>query len=101
MAVINLRTTIDAPIERVFDLARSIDAHQDSTKKTHERAVSGKTSGLIGLNEEVTWKARHFGVWQCLTVRITEFNRPSHFQDIMVKGAFAKMKHDHHFQDGQ
>jgi hypothetical protein len=55
MPVIELSTVIRAPRERVFDLARSIDAHQDSTGGTGERAVAGVTKGLIGMNEEVTW----------------------------------------------
>ena len=40
MPVITLTTVIGAPRERVFDLARSIDAHQDSTGNTEERAVA-------------------------------------------------------------
>jgi len=55
MLVIRLWTPIAAPSERVFDLARSIDAHQDSAGGTQERAVAGVTRGLIGLGEEVTW----------------------------------------------
>jgi ligand-binding SRPBCC domain-containing protein len=97
MPLIELSTVICAPQERVFDLARSIDAHQDSTEGTNERAVAGVTSGLIGLNDEVTWEARHFGVQQRLSVRITAFNRPQHFQDIMTAGAFKRMTHDHEF----
>jgi len=97
MPVIQLSTLISAPRERVFDLARSIDAHQDSTEGTSERAIAGVTRGLIGLNDEVTWEARHLGLKQRLTVRVTEFNRPQHFQDIMVAGAFKSMKHDHEF----
>ena len=97
MPVIEITTLISAPRERVFDLARSIDAHQDSTEGTSERAISGVTSGLIGLNDEVTWEARHLGLRQHLTVRVTAFNRPQHFQDIMVAGAFKSMKHDHEF----
>ena len=99
MPVINLTTVINAPRERVFDLARSIDAHRDSTGGTQERAVAGVTKGLIGLNEEVTWQARHLGVRQRLTVRITAFDRPNHFQDIMVKGALKRMTHDHAFAE--
>ena len=99
MAVIELSTVIRAPRERVFDLARSIDAHQDSTGGTDERAVAGVTKGLIGLNEEVTWEARHFGVRQRLTVRVTAFDRPTHFRDIMIAGAFKSMAHDHTFAD--
>jgi len=97
MPVIELSTLISAPRERVFDLARSIDAHQDSTDGTQERAIAGVTGGLIGFNEELTWEARHLGLRQRLTVRVTEFNRPHHFQDIMVAGAFKSMKHDHEF----
>ena len=97
MLVIRLHTTIAAPPERVFDLARSIDAHQQSAEGTQERAIAGVTRGLIGMGDEVTWEARHFGIKQRLTVRITEFDRPFRFQDIMVSGAFKSMKHDHEF----
>jgi ligand-binding SRPBCC domain-containing protein len=83
----------------VFDLARSIDAHQDSTGGTEERAVAGVMKGLIGMNGEVTWEARHFGVRQRLTVRVTEFDRPRHFLDIMISGAFKSMAHDHTFTE--
>lgn len=98
MTVITLETAIDAPRERVFDLARSIDAHQDTTAATGEKAIAGVTSGLLGPNEEVTWQARHFGVVQKLRVKMTRFERPSHFQDVMVQGAFRSMTHDHSFE---
>ena len=81
----------------MFDLSRSIDAHQESAVGTRERAVAGKTKGLIGLGEEVTWEARHFGFRQRLTVRITAMERPLRFQDCMVRGAFRTMRHDHEF----
>jgi ligand-binding SRPBCC domain-containing protein len=97
MPTIRLSTAIAAPRERVFDLARSIDAHQQSAAGTQERAVAGVTRGLITLGDEVTWEARHFGIKQRLTVRVTEFERPARFQDVMVSGAFKSMKHDHQF----
>ncbi|MEO6654611.1 MAG: hypothetical protein ABIO36_00865 [Pyrinomonadaceae bacterium] len=62
MPVINLETKINAPIERVFDLARSLDLHQRSMVHTQERAVGGVISGLIDLGQTVTWKAIHFGI---------------------------------------
>ena len=83
----------------MFDLARSIDAHVDSTTGTGERAIAGVTTGLIGLNEEVTWEARHLGVRQKLTSRITTFDRPNQFTDSMVRGAFKRMRHLHEFFD--
>jgi ligand-binding SRPBCC domain-containing protein len=98
MPTIELSTYIAAPIERVFDLARSIDLHTDSTSSSGERAVAGVTSGLIGPGQEVTWRARHFGVWQSLTVRVTVFERPTHFADAMLRGAFRSMEHHHYFE---
>ena len=97
MALVELSTQISAPIERVFDLARSIDLHTVSASQTDEKAVAGVTSGLIGLNDEVTWRARHFFIWQELTVRVTAYDRAVHFQDMMIRGAFSRMVHDHYF----
>jgi len=99
MPIVEISTVIRAPRERVFDLARSIDAHQDSTGGTSERAVAGVMKGLVGRDGEVTWEAQHFGVRQRLTVRVTQFNRPNHFQDVMISGAFKSMVHDHEFAD--
>ena len=97
MTTIELRTFVAAPPERVFDLSRSIDLHLHSLAHTGEEAVAGRTSGLIGLGETVTWRARHLGVRQRLTVRITGYDRPRWFRDELVRGAFATMVHDHHF----
>ena len=97
MPVVTVTTKILAPIELCFDLARSIDLHVESTKQTRERAVAGVITGLIGLNEEVTWEATHFGVRQRLTSRITAFDRPRHFRDSMVRGIFTRFDHDHFF----
>ncbi len=95
MPVIKLETNIKAPIERVFDLARSIDLHQQSMGHTQERAVGGVTTGLIDLGQTVTWEAVHFGIKQRLTSKITVCDRPTHLQDIMVDGAFKGFTHDH------
>ena len=97
MPKIELTTPINAPIETVFDLARSIDMHIESTKQTGEQAVAGKTSGLIELGETVKWRAKHFGIWQNLTSKITEFDYPNFFADEMVQGAFKSFRHEHHF----
>lgn len=82
----------------MFDLARSIDLHTNSASHTQERAVGGVTSGLIGPDQEVTWRARHFGVWQSLTVRVIAFECPTHFADRMTRGAFRQMEHHHYFE---
>jgi len=95
--VLELRTIIRAPAARCFDLARSVDLHVQSTARTGERAVAGVTRGLIGPGQQVTWRARHFGVWQELTSEISQYDRPRHFRDSMVRGAFAGFDHDHFF----
>jgi ligand-binding SRPBCC domain-containing protein len=100
MIRIELVTRIAAPIERCFDLARSIDLHMASTNWTGERAVAGITSGLIGLEQEVTWKGGHFGILMTHTSRITAYDRPKHFQDRMVRGSFRSFCHDHFFEAG-
>ena len=97
MATVKIVTIIYAPIERCFDLSRSIDLHMVSTKHTDEKAIAGRTSGLIELNETVTWRAKHLGVWQTLSSLITEFNAPYFFVDEMVDGAFKSFRHEHHF----
>lgn len=93
-------TLIRAPIERCFDLARSVEVHLAGNVHSGETAVAlaGVTSGLLGIGERVTWRAKHFGVWQNLTSEITAMDRPSFFQDTMVRGAFKFMKHDHFFR---
>jgi ligand-binding SRPBCC domain-containing protein len=97
MPLIELETQINAPIEICFDLSRSIDLHQFSTAKTKEKAIAGVTSGLIGPDETVTWEATHLGIRQRLTSKITQFERPFHFRDEQMKGAFSYFAHDHHF----
>ena len=99
MPKIKLQTEIKANKYIVFDLSRSIDLHKISTKQTNERAIAGKISGLIGMNESVTWRAKHFGIYQNLTSKITEFDRPKYFADEMIKGAFKEFKHEHHFKE--
>jgi uncharacterized protein YndB with AHSA1/START domain len=54
MPTIKLQTRITAPIEKVFDLSKDNDLHKLSTQQTKEKAIAGKTSGLIGLGETVT-----------------------------------------------
>lgn len=97
MPTIYLETYINAPIERCFDLALSVDLHRDSVAHTHERPVAGVTSGVMRLGDTVTWEAVHFGVKQHLTTKITAYERPYRFTDEMMRGAFHQMTHVHEF----
>ena len=97
MPLIKLETIINSTIEICFDLSRNIELHKISTAKTNETAIDGITKGLIGNGEFVTWQAKHFGIQQKLTTKITAYERPFHFRDEQVKGIFKKLKHDHYF----
>ncbi len=99
MPTIRIETKIKGDKRVIFDLARSIDLHKISTEQTNEEAISGVTSGLIGMGESVTWRAKHFGVYQNLTSKTTEYDRPNYFVDEMEKGAFKRFRHEHIFQE--
>ena len=65
---------------------------------TGEEAVAGTTSGLIELDETVTWKAKHLWKSRVLKPRITAMRRPFSFTDEMVNGDFKSLRHEHHFK---
>jgi len=98
LARIALTTFIQAPIERCFDLSRSIDLHLRSTELTLETVVAGRSSGLIGLNETVKWRGKHFGIHFTHESLVDRYDRPSYFRDIMVSGQFKCFEHEHIFR---
>lgn len=97
MQRIQLETRIAAPPERCFLLSLNIDLHKESTAQTNERAIAGITHGIIGPNETVTWQGRHFGLKLTHETLISKYERPHHFQDIMLRGMFKSFEHDHTF----
>lgn len=98
MPTIELKTKINAPIERCFLLSLSVDLHQLSTQETNERAIAGVTKGLMKLNDVVTWRAKHFGIYQNMTSKVSAYDYPKYFVSEMVKGAFKKLHHQHMFE---
>lgn len=97
MPTIRLATSIDASIERCFDLSLSVDLHRHSVAHTHERPIAGMTSGMMKHGDTVTWEAVHFGITQHLTTKITAYERPYRFTDEMIRGAFQEITHMHEF----
>lgn len=88
---------VHAPAETVFDLSLDVDLHLRSMAAWRERVV-GSPSSPLGLEDEVTWKARHFGLPFTMTSRIVELERPSRFVDEQVRGPFARFRHEHLFE---
>ena len=66
--------------------------------KSREQAIAGVTSGLIGLGEQVTWKATHFGVPFKMTSRVIAMTAPDRFVDEQIKGPFREFHHEHRFE---
>ena len=97
MPTIILKTTINAPIEKCFDLSRSIDLHLESMKNSDEKAINGRLTGLIELGEQVTWQAKHFYLSFKMTSQITAMAKPGYFIDEMINGPFKKLHHKHQF----
>lgn len=99
MTTIRLITKIMAPKERVFNAARDISLHSKSASQTKEKAIAGRTSGLIEKGETVTWRGKHFGLWLKHTSHIPEMEKSSFFVDEMTKGKFKSFRHEHYFRE--
>lgn len=98
MTTITVDTVIAAPPGLCFDLARDVDAHEESAAFSGERIVPpGRTSGLLQLGDLVAFEGRHFGIRQRFVARITEVEPPHRFVDEMVEGTFASLRHIHEF----
>ena len=99
MTTLHIRTQIKAPIEIVFNNSRNIDLHQESASQTHEKAIAGKTSGLIEKGETVTWRGKHFGLYLQHQSSISEMDLYTYFVDEQLKGKFKSFKHKHFFEE--
>lgn len=99
MTTIHLTTKIKAPKQIVFDASRNIDIHQQSASESKEKAIAGITSGLINLNETVTWRGKHFGFYLTHKSRITAMTFYDYFVDEMEYGKFKSFKHEHFFEE--
>lgn len=79
-------------------MTKSLDLLKISTSKTNQEAIDGKTTGLIFLNEFVTWRTKHFGFTQNLTSIISDYERPFLFVDEQIKGIFKSFYRKHLFE---
>lgn len=98
MAQIEVVTIIGAPVDDVFDLARSQAAHPQTTGRTREKIVEGPPHDKLELGDRVTFEARHFGIRQRLSAEVTAMEKPFSFTDRMIAGAFESLEHRHDFQ---
>jgi ligand-binding SRPBCC domain-containing protein len=97
MVTIKLNTWVNAPEERCFKLATSIEFHIASARPMKEKAIAGVTSGLLREGDTVKWRARHF-LLRLTHTSLVEVSKPfSHFREVMIAGIFARYEHEHYF----
>jgi len=87
---------VNAPVERCFLLATSVPLVQQILGM---KPVEGKTTGLVVNGDRVLWRGWKFGLPAKHETLITQYDRPSFFQDTMGKGMFQHFQHDHRFED--
>lgn len=92
-------TDIRADIDLVFDLACDVEVHVESMADSHEAVIDGVTIGRLEAGDEVTWRAKHMGIWWQMTSEVTEFDRPHRFVDEQQSGPFASFHHVHVFDE--
>ena len=84
MPFIHLTTFIAAPQQRVFDLSRSVALQKASMKHHEEKIIDGTMSGLMNLDDTVTWTAKHLFKQRRLKIKITKIQQPEFFVDEQV-----------------
>ncbi|MGZ3955357.1 MAG: SRPBCC family protein, partial [Flavisolibacter sp.] len=80
------------------DLSRSVDLHRASMKRYEEKIVDGTMSGLMNMNDTVSWTAKHLFKQRRLKTKITRLSAPEYFTDEQEEGDFKMMKHEHYFK---
>jgi ligand-binding SRPBCC domain-containing protein len=87
---------IKAPIERCFLLSTNVEL----VGRTYGmKPIEGKTKGLIEADDKLLWAGWKFGFPQMHESVISQYEKPSFFQDTMTRGRFKRYQHDHYFYE--
>ena len=97
--LIEVVTAVGAAPVVVFDLELDVDVHTEPLAGSQEVASTGTGRRRLGLGDEVTFRARHFGLPWRMTSRITSYQAPHRFVDEQIRGPFRTLHHEHVFED--
>jgi ligand-binding SRPBCC domain-containing protein len=97
MTTIKMTTIIKAPASTCFAVSLDVGIELQAASQHGIRAISGVTSGVMREGETVTWGVRQYGLWIRHTSVIGGYDKPTYFQDRMVRGLFRSFEHDHFF----
>ena len=99
MRKIEFNTHIKAPLQRCYDLARSIDFHKISVPQIKEEVVAGCSSGLIGPNQHALLQTRVAGLRFSTELKLTRYAPPFFFSYEIVNEVFESIVHEYYFYD--
>jgi ligand-binding SRPBCC domain-containing protein len=97
--LIEIVSVVNAPLSVVFELERDVDVHAASLDGSRETATTSTGLRRLALGDEVTFRARHFGLRWSMTSRITAYEPPHRFVDEQTRGPFRTLRHEHLFHD--
>jgi hypothetical protein len=84
---------IEAPIERCFDLVRSVEVHEYTTEIIRGRAEGGRLEGLWQRGDRTLWSAVFFGCRFQLTMEASLVESPHFYNETLVKGLLRNFAH--------
>ena len=87
---------IEAPAERVFDLARNFTLLKKAFDK--EQVNSTAAFNFLGMGDTITIHAKHAGKLRSAMLRITGLQAAGNFVEEQVKGDLQSYRHEHHFK---
>src|ERR1700733_1446098 len=87
---------IKAPIERCFLLSTNVEL----VGRTYGmKPIEGKTKGMVEADDKLLWAGWKFGFPQMHESVISQYEKPSFFQDTMTRERFKRYQHDHYFYE--
>lgn len=87
---------IEAPAERVFDLARHFTLYRKAFAEEKMSSASG--SNFLSMGDTVTIHAKHAAKLRSVMLRITEMDKGLRFVEEQVKGDLISYRHEHYFK---
>jgi ligand-binding SRPBCC domain-containing protein len=98
MTKIHVTTFINAPIERVFNLSRSLALSKMAFKGAKEQLLSSSAANMVAAGETITLRAKHLGKTREITARVTDFTLPDGYTEEQIKGDLKSFRHEYHFK---
>lgn len=99
MAIINITTFIQAPVEKVFELSRNLEMLRKSMVAIQPHITCSSTSnGVLAVGDRTTWKWKFFYKTRVTVLQVTKINSPVLMVQKQVEGNYKTMRMERHFK---